>query len=181
MAEINTGVVRRSARLFEQYHAPYGPGFRYTEYAKFTGALAPARAWVAALSLGAIGAALRFRAGRALVARLAPAPGEGPTGEAMDTGWFRAEFVGFTGDGRTARGVVAGQGDPGNRSTVRMVCESAFTLALNEGELPGFPTRGGILTPATALGDVLVRRLRDAGVTLLVPDVRGTTSASEAP
>jgi short subunit dehydrogenase-like uncharacterized protein len=85
----------------------------------------------------------------------------------MDTGWFRAEFVGFTEDDRRVNGLVRGQGDPGNRSTVRMVCESALALALNEADLPA---RGGILTPATALGDVLVRRLRSAGITIRVPD-----------
>jgi short subunit dehydrogenase-like uncharacterized protein len=78
--------------------------------------------------------------------------------------------VGFTEDGRMVNGLIAGEGDPGNRSTVRMVCESALALALNETDLPGFPTRGGILTPATALGDVLVRRLRSAGITIRVPD-----------
>jgi short subunit dehydrogenase-like uncharacterized protein len=37
---------------------------------------------------------------------------------------------------------------------------------LNADALPGGPTRGGILTPATGLGDVLARRLRQAGMTI---------------
>jgi short subunit dehydrogenase-like uncharacterized protein len=170
MADINTRVVRRSARLFEQWKESYGPRFEYQEFAGFTGPLAAAKAWRATATLGALGLLLRWPAGRTLAAKLAPSPGEGPTEAAMDAGWFRAEFVGFTEDGQTVNGLVAGQGDPGNRSTVRMVCESALALALNEADLPGFPARGGILTPATALGDVLVRRLRSAGITIRVPD-----------
>jgi short subunit dehydrogenase-like uncharacterized protein len=170
MADINMRVVRRSARLFERWHEPYGPRFEYHEFARFNGPLAAAKAWRAAATLGMLGLMLRWPAGRALAARLAPSPGEGPSETVMNAGWFRAQFVGFTDDGRTVNGLVAGQGDPGNRSTVRMVCESALALALNEADLPGFPARGGILTPATALGNALVRRLRSAGITIRVPD-----------
>jgi short subunit dehydrogenase-like uncharacterized protein len=170
MADINAGVVRRSARLFEQWREPYGPGFEYREFGKFVGPLAPVRAWWVAATLGSIGLTLRWPAGRALAARFMPRPGEGPSADVMDAGWFRAEFVGFAEDGRTVNGLIAGHGDPGNRSTVRMACESALALALNEAELPGFPERGGLLTPATALGDVLARRLASAGITIHVPD-----------
>jgi len=163
--------VRRSARLFEQWQESYGPRFEYHEFARFTGPLAAAKAWRATVTLGVLGLMLRWQAGRTLAAKLAPSPGEGPSEVAMNAGWFRAEFVGFTEDGQTVNGLIAGLGDPGNRSTVRMVCESALALALNEAELPGFPARGGVLTPATALGDVLARRLRSAGITIRVPDV----------
>ena len=166
MADINTRVVRRSARLFEQWQESYGPRFEYHEFARFSG---PVKAWRATATLGLLGLMLRWPAGRALAAKLAPSPGEGPSEAVMDAGWFRAEFVGLTEDGRMVKGLVAGLGDPGNRCTVRMLCESALALALEESVLPGFPARGGILTPATAFGDVLVRRLRNAGITIQVP------------
>jgi short subunit dehydrogenase-like uncharacterized protein len=38
------------------------------------------------------------------------------------------------------------------------------------GELPGGAGRGGVLTPATALGDRLVRRLRAADTPIEVSD-----------
>ena len=38
--------------------------------------------------------------------------------------------------------------------------------------LPGGVARGGILTPATGLGDVLVERLRQAGMELKVEMMR---------
>jgi short subunit dehydrogenase-like uncharacterized protein len=49
-----------------------------------------------------------------------------------------------------------------------MVCESALALVLNMDELPGGPAMGGVLTPASAFGDVLVRRLRAAGMQIRV-------------
>ena len=46
-----------------------------------------------------------------------------------------------------------------------MVSEAALSILLNFDELPY--RGGGFLTPATALGDVLIRRLEDfAGVTI---------------
>jgi short subunit dehydrogenase-like uncharacterized protein len=63
------------------------------------------------------------------------------------------------------RCTIRHKGDPGNRATVRFLCESALALA-TEGD--ALPAGGGVLTPATASGDVLARRLRDAGVTITV-------------
>jgi short subunit dehydrogenase-like uncharacterized protein len=41
-------------------------------------------------------------------------------------------------------------------------------LAVDFDRLPGGAARGGILTPATGLGDVLVERLRKAGMQIEV-------------
>ncbi len=69
--------------------------------------------------------------------------------------------VGRTTAGERVRALIKSGGDAGNRSTVKMLCESAFCLALGEST-----NRGGILTPATAFGDRLVTRLRAAGMTV---------------
>jgi short subunit dehydrogenase-like uncharacterized protein len=66
----------------------------------------------------------------------------------------------------TARARIHHQGDPSNRATVRFVCESALSLALNADALPGGQARGGVLTPATGLGEVLAERLRNSGVAI---------------
>jgi short subunit dehydrogenase-like uncharacterized protein len=49
-----------------------------------------------------------------------------------------------------------------------MISEAALAIVLNFDELPYLKAGGGgVLTPATALGDVLIRRLEDfAGVTI---------------
>lgn len=86
----------------------------------------------------------------------------------MNTGWFRSEHLALGPGGAQVRGSIFHQGDPSNRATVRFVCESALCLALERDALPGGPDRGGVLTPATGLGMVLARRLRDAGVEIAV-------------
>jgi short subunit dehydrogenase-like uncharacterized protein len=86
----------------------------------------------------------------------------------MDGGSFRCQFVGHSASGKTVRGLIADQGDPGNRATTKMLCESALALALQLDDLPGGRQHGGLLTPASGLGDVLVQRLRAAGMTLQV-------------
>ena len=77
----------------------------------------------------------------------------------MDKGFFRTDLIATGEDGRTFRCTIQHQGDPGNRATVRFLCESALALAVDESSLP---PGGGVLTPATALGDALARRLRAA-------------------
>jgi short subunit dehydrogenase-like uncharacterized protein len=76
--------------------------------------------------------------------------------------------LGWGSEGQRVRGLIADVGDPGNRATVKFVCESALCLAVDFDRLPGGAARGGILTPATGLGDVFVERLRKAGMRLEV-------------
>jgi short subunit dehydrogenase-like uncharacterized protein len=92
----------------------------------------------------------------------------------MNEGWFACELVGTASDGRKVRGLIRDQGDPGNRATVKFVCEAALSLVLQADALPGGQARGGILTPATGLGDVLAKRLRQAGMTLALSTFEGT-------
>ncbi|MGH8470382.1 MAG: saccharopine dehydrogenase, partial [Gammaproteobacteria bacterium] len=77
---------------------------------------------------------------------------------------FRCQLLGLSDDGRTVSGLIGDRGDPGNRVTVKCLCESALSLIANTDALPGGYERGGVLTPATGLGEVLVERLRKAGM-----------------
>ena len=92
---------------------------------------------------------------------LLPSPGEGPSEKTMNTGFFECQLIARGRSGASARFVVKGQGDPGNRITVKCLCESAFVLASLGEAAPG---SGGVLTPVTGLGDALVDRLRTAGI-----------------
>ena len=164
MSTINTRVVRRSAALLG-----YAEGYAYQEYLRL--GKGPAAALAATtLSVGSFAsqAALRLGPVRRLAQRLAPPPGAGPSEASMDGGSFRAQWVGHSASGKTVRGVISDKGDPGNRATTKMLCESALALALQLDELPGGRKHGGLLTPASGLGDVLVQRLRLAGMTLQV-------------
>jgi short subunit dehydrogenase-like uncharacterized protein len=167
MGPINTRVVRRSNALFSEWNESYGSAFAYQEFMKFDGALG----WMPATGLST-GAAL-FEVAlasplRPLLKSILPSPGAGPSEKTMNEGWFRCELLGRAENGQIVRGVIKDQGDPGNRATVKFLCESALCLAINTEDLPGGATRGGILTPATALGDVLAKRLRNAGMTITI-------------
>ncbi|MEO7107860.1 MAG: hypothetical protein ABIZ09_15905, partial [Rhodoferax sp.] len=164
MSTINTRVVRRSAALLG-----YAEGYRYQEYLRLgKGPLAAMAA--TSLSVGSFTsqAALRLSPIRKLAQKLAPPPGAGPSEASMDGGSFRALWVGHSASGKIVRGLIADKGDPGNRATTKMLCESALALALQLDALPGGRKHGGLLTPASGLGDVLVQRLRAAGMTLQV-------------
>ncbi len=166
MGVANTRIVRRSAGLFEQWGEPYGREFHYQEYQKITGSMPRFKAYGMLMALGMLQATLQSSTGRRFMARFAPKPGQGPSQKTMDNGFFRCDLVGIAADGRKVYGIVSDKGDPGNRATVKFLCEAALSLALNADQLPGGPKRGGVLTPATGLGDVLVERLRRAGMRL---------------
>jgi short subunit dehydrogenase-like uncharacterized protein len=88
-------------------------------------------------------------------------PGEGPTREQRESGFYDVLFVGQAADGRTLRAAVKGDMDPGYGSTSKMIVECAVCLLQNPGAAPG-----GILTPAAAMGMPLVERLQShAGLT----------------
>ena len=164
MGPVNTRVVRRSAALLG-----YGPDFQYQEYLRFgAGPLAAVTAAGVSAGMRASQSALQLAPVRALARRLAPAPGEGPSQGSMDRGSFRCELVGLGAGGEIARAQITDRGDPGNRVTTKTVCEAALALAGRAASLPGGAKRGGVLTPASGLGAVLVERLRAAGMTLRV-------------
>src|SRR4051812_8471918 len=124
---------------------------------------------MAAVGQGFFQSVMRLPGVARFVAAVAPPPGEGPSDDTMDNGFYECRLVGTANDGTKAWALFAGKGDPGNRATVKFVCESALALATERDRLPGGRTRSGVLTPSTALGDVLVERLRRAGVTLECP------------
>ncbi|MGH2964246.1 MAG: saccharopine dehydrogenase family protein [Solirubrobacterales bacterium] len=162
MASINTRVVRRSNALRDW---AYGRRLRYREVTGLgSGLTSPVKAAGLSGALWALQAGIASRATRPLLDRVLPAPGEGPSERSRLRGFFRIEI-----HGRTAKGAhyvcdVAAKGDPGYAATAVMLGESALCLALED--CP--PPPAGVLTPATAMGSVLVDRLRAAGLTLQV-------------
>jgi len=100
---------------------------------------------------------LGFAPTRALLRKFAlPKPGEGPSKEERETGFYDVLFTGETKDGRAMRGSVKGDKDPGYASTSKMISESALCLARDVGR---DQTSGGVWTPGAALGSKLITRL----------------------
>ncbi|MBW4661422.1 MAG: saccharopine dehydrogenase NADP-binding domain-containing protein [Drouetiella hepatica Uher 2000/2452] len=171
MGAVNTRVVRRSCALYEQWQEPYGTDFTYQEYLKFDEPWAWLKATGVTTGLALLTGVLQQPPLRSLLQPLLPQPGSGPSEQTMNEGWFSCELIGTGTDGRQVRGLMRDQGDPGNRATVKFLCESALSLVLQTEELPGGEGRGGVLTPATGLGDVLAERLRQAGMSLDVQTI----------
>lgn len=166
MASVNTRVVRRSNELLGGL---YGCDFRYEEGSMTgRGPVGFAAANGLSLGLGAFAGLASMRFTRGLLQRVLPQPGEGPDEESRETGFFEMELLGFhpEDESKNLRVRVRGDRDPGYGSTSKMIAQCA--LALAQDELPG---SGGFWTPASALGEALLRRLPEsAGVTFEVQE-----------
>ena len=160
MGTVNTRVVRRSNALLG---FAYGRRFRYRELIATGGLpLGPAKAAAVSGGVAALAAGLSLPPTRMLLDRVLPKPGEGPGKDARERGFFKIEIQAHASSGSRIICRVAAQGDPGYTATAVMLGESALALALDTNRLAD---RAGVLTPATAMGDVLVQRLRAAGHT----------------
>lgn len=161
MAPYNTRIVRRSNALQDW---AYGRSFRYREVVGLgDGPTAPVKGALLAGGLGALIAGLALPPTRKLLDRVLPDPGEGPSEKTRREGFFRIQIHTRTSSGARYVAKVAAQGDPGYGATAMLMGEAARCLALDDAQLP---MAGGVLTPAAAMGDALVTRLREGGMTL---------------
>ncbi|WP_297732727.1 saccharopine dehydrogenase NADP-binding domain-containing protein [uncultured Maricaulis sp.] len=95
-----------------------------------------------------------------------PKPGEGPSKEERETGFYDVMFTGLTKDGERMTSSVSGQRDPGYGSTSRMIAEAGLCLAF---DVDRDATPGGVYTTAPAMGDALIKRLqKHAGLTFAI-------------
>ena len=144
MAGINTKAVHRTNFLLGH---PWGDAFQYDEMQVLEGPPSGAPGGMGGFNFGAGGL---------------PKPGEGPTREERESGFYDLLFIAEGGDGRTVRAAVRGDMDPGYGSTAKILAEAAICL----GETSREATPGGCWTPASAMGAGLVRRLpAKAGLT----------------
>lgn len=163
MAAVNTRVVRRSNALSENL---YGKNFSYDER-QLTGTGTGAKRKAKAIATGTklTPTVMSFGPVRKLAARFLPSPGEGPSPEEQRRGHFELFFHGTNSVSRnTLKTRLAGDRDPGYGATSRMLGEAAVCLARDD-----LSCAGGIWTPATAMGDSLIKRLQaSAGITFEV-------------
>jgi short subunit dehydrogenase-like uncharacterized protein len=92
-----------------------------------------------------------------------PKPGTGPSAAARQRGYYKIETYTTTTTGDRYVATIAQQGDPGYQATSVLLGESGLALATDRDELSELR---GVLTPAAAMGDVLMARLPAAGVSL---------------
>ncbi|MEM7728991.1 MAG: saccharopine dehydrogenase NADP-binding domain-containing protein [Pseudomonadota bacterium] len=149
MAAINTKNVHRSNALMNH---PYGEDFVYDEMV-LTGPGEQGQQ------------AARYVEKQDPFGDNPPKPGEGPTKEERENGFYEAAFYGGEG-GDMMVAVVKGDKDPGYGSTSKMIAEAALCLTR---DVPRNVTPGGVYTPAPAMGNALIERLEEkAGLSFAI-------------
>jgi len=164
MALYNTRIVRRSNALLDY---AYGRRFRYAEHMSIGSSMAApvtsALATAANSGFVALGSRYFRVLPKRLVERIAPKPGAGPSEEARERGYYRAETYTTTTGGARYVATMSQQGDPGYKATSVMLGECGLALALDRDKLSDLH---GVLTPAAAMGDALLARFPAAGISL---------------
>ena len=149
MAVINTKNVHRTNFLAGH---PYGEDFQYDEMTIVRG--------IGEVGKAAAEALAKFNP---MAADKGPAPGEGPSKEERESGYYELAFVAEMPSGERVTAVVKGDKDPGYGSTSRMIAEAALCLIRDvEGA-------GGIWTPGALMAEPLRKRLEaHAGISFSV-------------
>ncbi|MBT0587471.1 saccharopine dehydrogenase family protein [Alteromonas oceanisediminis] len=165
MASINTRVVHRSNALLGN---EYGERFLYDE-AMMTGKNAKGglMGWAVTATLSGLMVGAALPPTRWLLENtVLPKPGEGPSKEEQRNGFFDFRLFGSTPQKQHIVVKVTGDRDPGYGSTAKMLSEAAVCLA-HDTEMND--VEGGFLTPASAFGETLIKRLeQNAGLTFSV-------------
>jgi short subunit dehydrogenase-like uncharacterized protein len=144
MAPINTKNVHRTNALLNHR---YGTDFKYDEMMLTT--------------MGDVGKAMAEG-----IAKMNPfnaqsslKPGEGPSKEERENGYYDIVFIAEGADGKIWKAAVKGDRDPGYGSTSKIIAEAALCLC-------DTASAGGIWTPGAVMGAALLERLpRRAGLT----------------
>ena len=160
MAGANTRVVRRSEALLTERQESYGNNFVYQEHAFHKSIY---KALISTLGLGLLGLIL-ISPVRRLIRSFLRKPGEGPSLEVQENGWFDCKYLVESEDGQKSLYRMFGKGDPGYKVTSKFVAECALSLLEDPETLPGGSEYGGVLTSASGLGDVLIERLKNADI-----------------
>lgn len=155
MAAVNTRVVHRSNFLRD---FSWGRDFVYDE-AVMTGrgVAGSFKAGAVSLGLGAMALGGAFAPTRGIMRTfLLPKPGQGPSPEEQENGFYNLRLFGSDSDGNRLRVTVKGDRDPGYGSTSKMLGESAVCLLT---DVDRQTVKGGFWTPSTAMGTALLDRL----------------------
>ena len=155
MASINTRIVHRSNQLLGY---EYGRDFKYDE-AMWMKDGVKGKLSSYAMSAGLLGfaTAMMIKPSRELLSKhVLPKSGSGPSKEEQENGYFDIRLFGQTASNDTINTKVTGDKDPGYGSTSRMLSQAALCLAQ---DITKDAVGGGFWTPASAMGNSLIKRL----------------------
>ena len=159
MAGFNSRIVMRTNAITDYR---YGIDFKYSEVSSYKKGLSGfLKAVVMFIGLVLIQISLKVRPLLWFLRKFfLPSPGEGPSKEIRDNGFFKLDIIGSMDNIKKIRFTVTGEGDPGYSATAKMITESALSILLNQDRIPKV---SGVLTPAAGIGVVLAERLNDKG------------------
>ena len=159
MAGFNSRIVMRTNAITDYR---YGIDFKYSEVSSYKKGLSGfLKAMVMFIGLVLIQISLKVRPLLWFLRKFfLPSPGEGPSKEIRDNGFFKLDIIGSMDNIKKIRFTVTGEGDPGYSATAKMITESALSILLNQDRIPKV---SGVLTPAAGIGVVLAERLNDKG------------------
>ena len=163
MQAVNTRIVNRSNVVSSWM---YGRNFSYSEALAGKGMFGLLFCILGFIASNLAGALIFFPFSRALLRRMLPKPGQGPSENILREGYFKMMFWGrgisdLGKEEYVYGGIKSMNGDPGYGATSKMLCESALALIFDEEKTP---KEYGVVTPASALGIPLVDRLSAVGM-----------------
>lgn len=164
MGAINSKVVYKSASMMRTKGEPYADSISYSEHSslgKWYNPIPFLFISLMVISLSLLGPKKWFRT---FLKKIMPAPGKGPSEERIQNGFFRMKVIANDSEGNEQVLRMSYPGDPGNKSTVFFLCESALLLAESE---ENSSEKNGFLTPATAFGMKLALRLQKRGLQII--------------
>jgi len=150
---IDKYIVQKTAKSFNQY----GEGFSFSEYMLF-------KSWkkLAFILIGVFVVSIISKSKLIKKRLLSLRPsGSGPSKERRAKNWFIAKVI-AKGESSSAMTIIRG-GDPGYGDTSKFISEMALCILTQSDQL--LKTKG-ILTPVECTGDLLVDRLRSAGISI---------------
>jgi len=172
MSPVNRQVVRRSAALLQQKNG-YSPKFQYSEVMTHNIIVS----FIFTFAVVVFGILIGLKPTRALLKRVLPGPGTGPSRNLIENGHWKHKLIatGKLADGKeiTVRGTVSGRQDPGYGDTARMLSECAIYLVQNRDKC----AKGGVLTTASAFGPTFIDKLRSAGINFTVENCHRHTQS----
>jgi len=160
MAGVNTKIVRRSNGIMDNY---YGDDFQYNEVYSFAkGINGYLKAFIMTLSLATTIFFMKYNFSLNMLKKFFfPSPGQGPSKEERENGFFKVRLIGYTKNNQKLSLFISGDSDPGYSATAKMITESALSILLNEQHIP---LASGVLTPASGIGEIIEKRLKDKGI-----------------
>ncbi len=156
MPVIDPWMAHRSAKVCPKI---YGEDFQYGQY---IGLKNPIQVGMLVGGVGLVYAGAQLAVTRNLLLSFRKS-GEGPSAKKRANSYFKLTFYGSNGTEKVVTSVSGG--DPGYTETSKMLSESALTVLNDYDHLH---QKGGVVTPAGALGQHLIDRLVKAGIKFMV-------------